>query len=71
MSTYTNPTGTISELVAKGIMVNGKPVNQVELSVLAKLNFMPKVGEKKPTRGRTAGVFSVPSGGVFSFKGQE
>lgn len=59
MSTYINRTATISEFVEQGLTVNGKRVNQVELSVLAKLGFMPKVGEHKPKRGRTAGVFEV------------
>lgn len=61
--------GTISELVATGLTINGIPVGQPEMSVLTRLGFATEVGTvERPEgkRGPAPKVWELPTNGQFA-----
>lgn len=63
-------TGTVSELLASGLSVNGVPVNQSEISVLKKFGICEvagKVTPDAPRRGKPAYIYSFPTSGKLTF----
>ena len=59
--------GTIKELVDAGLQVNGQKVDTAALSSFGKFKMMPVVGEQKPARGRSASIYEIKTGSLFSF----
>ena len=59
-------TGTVAELVEKGIKLNGRALTQPYLSALAAMgdgSFCRVVGEKKSGKGRAAKVWEFDTEG--------
>jgi hypothetical protein len=64
--------GTVSELIAGGLKLNGQPVDTVTLSMLGKFGVINKVDSRKAAKGKPAAVYEVqlvnePSVGSVSF----
>jgi len=51
--------GTVSELVAGGLKLNGQPVDTVTLSMLGKFGVINKVDSRKAAKGKPAAVYEV------------
>lgn len=54
--------GTVSELVAKGVTINGQAVDQVMLSVLGRLKIAKEIGSAEKVagkRGKVAKIFKL------------
>ena len=58
---------TIKELVDAGLQINGQKADVASLSSFGKFKMMPVVGEQKPARGRSAAVYEIKVGSLFSF----
>lgn len=56
--------GTIKELVAQGVKVNGQAVDQAQLSMLTRLDgFATKVGtvpRPEGTKGKPSNIWEIP-----------
>lgn len=59
--------GTVQELVKAGLQINGQKADVASLSSFGKFKMMPVVGEQKPARGRSAAVYEIKTGQLFSF----
>lgn len=62
--------GTIKELVAQGVTVNGSVVGQAELSMLTRLNgFATKAGtvpQPEGKKGKPANIWELNDSGTFT-----
>lgn len=62
-------TGTIAELVAMGLTINGKVMKQGELSTLTRLGLAKQVGEaEKKGRGKAAAIWELESSSTLKLE---
>lgn len=62
--------GTVKELVAQGVKVNGVALDQAQLSVLTRLGLANKVGtvaRPEGTKGKPASIWELTPTATLSF----
>lgn len=55
--------GTAAELVSKGISINGKELDAVAISIMAKYGIIKVIGKEEKVqgkRGKVGNIFAIP-----------